>query len=151
MPEPSPFYRQHVALDEPVVDANTANRPWWSVVSRVDQLLADKAITVAQWRTFAVFRTLVEIAYPGSFRTQRFERLGGKHTLSDPTAANVRTITAARHLVAVRERIGAHHFEVLLAHALVNAKWRVLAKAFRIHPATMRRWTIAALQRLAAR
>lgn len=147
MTEPSPFYRQHVALDAPVVDA-TANRPWWSVRNHIGQLLAEKAITKAQAHAFAIFQILVEIAHPGSFRTQSFER---RDTAGDPTIIMARRIEAASKLVTVREHIGADSYKVLLAHALSNAKWRVLAQAFGVHPRTLRRQTIKALQRLAAR
>lgn len=147
MPEPSPFYRQHVALDEPVVDGN-AFRTWRRVRTHIDDLHDAKLVTDPQWRAFTLFAILVEIAHPGSYRTQSFER---SDTAGDPIVAMARRIEAASKLNGIGERIGKQHFEVLLAHALTNAKWRILAKAFRVHHSTMRRWTITALQRLAAR
>jgi hypothetical protein len=147
MTEPSPFYRQHVAIEAPVID-NVTFRPFWRIRTHIDQLLTDKAITLTQWRAYQQFRTLVEIVNAGEWRTQTLERLS---STNDPSIPLTRRADAARQLTQLRDRLGVRHYQVLLVHVIATAPWHVLARPFRVHPKTMRRWTIIALQRLAAR
>jgi hypothetical protein len=54
---PSVFYRQHHDVEIPRVD-DRHFRPAWRVLTRLDGLLADKAITAAEWHAAADFREL---------------------------------------------------------------------------------------------
>jgi hypothetical protein len=54
---PSAAYRQHHDVEAPRVD-NRHFRPAWPVLTRLDGLLADKAITAAEWHAAADYREL---------------------------------------------------------------------------------------------
>jgi hypothetical protein len=54
---PSALYRQHHDVEAPRVD-DRHFRPAWRVLTRLDGLLADKAITAAEWHAAADYREL---------------------------------------------------------------------------------------------
>jgi hypothetical protein len=54
---PSALYRQHHDVEVPRVD-DRHFRPAWRVLTRLDGLLAEKAITAAEWHAAADFRVL---------------------------------------------------------------------------------------------
>jgi hypothetical protein len=54
---PSALYRQHHDVEAPRVDERHF-RPAWRVLTRLDGLLADNAITAAEWHAAADYREL---------------------------------------------------------------------------------------------
>ena len=56
---PSAWYRQHHEVEAPRVD-DRHFRPAWRVLTRLDGLLADRAITAAEWHAAADYRELVD-------------------------------------------------------------------------------------------
>jgi hypothetical protein len=56
---PSVLYRQHHDVESPRVD-DRHFRPAWRVLTRLDGLLADHAITSAEWHAAADFRELID-------------------------------------------------------------------------------------------
>jgi hypothetical protein len=62
---PSALYRQHHDVEAPRVD-DRHFRPAWRVLTRFDGLLADPAITAAEWHAAADFRELVDRVRRGS-------------------------------------------------------------------------------------
>ena len=56
---PSAWYRQHHEVEAPRVD-DRHFRPAWRVLTRLDGLLADRAITSAEWHAAADYRELVD-------------------------------------------------------------------------------------------
>jgi hypothetical protein len=59
---PSALYRQHHDVEAPSVDERHF-RPAWRVLTRLDGLLADKAITAAEWHAAADYRELWGVSH----------------------------------------------------------------------------------------
>jgi hypothetical protein len=56
---PSLEFRQHHDVEAPRIDDRHFRPAWW-VLTRLDRLLADRAITSAEWHAAADFRELVD-------------------------------------------------------------------------------------------
>jgi len=101
---PTALYRQHHDVEAPRVD-DRHFRPAWRVLTRLDGLLADRAITSAEWHAAADFRavlsawacTLLEAAL---VRDLSWAALG-RHYRCDPKTARAWVIAAIKALRTV--------------------------------------------------
>lgn len=147
MNEPSKFYTQHHAVEAPVIDGREF-RPFWRVRTRLDQLLADRAITFSMWRAGVTFRRLAELVLAGQWPAKGpgldGVKIGGGY---DITVA--RRIDAIDRLGWIRLQLGGVAFDLLEAHAVDDVTWVELGKHYGVHAKTVRNWTIAALALLA--
>lgn len=146
MTEPSPFFRQHVALDAPEIDTRSF-RPYWRVRTRLDQLLDDRAITYAQWFAAFTFKRWVEHLVAGAYGGQSFDRSDRPSAGFDASAT--RSADVSGHLDRVCEYLRPDHLRVINLFVVWDCNFRDIARALRCHPQTARKRTIEALQALA--
>jgi hypothetical protein len=144
--QPSKFYRNHVALDAPAID-DESFRPYWRVRTRLDQLLLDRAISVVVWRAAASFRSLGEIVLAEAWQTRWLDQRASGF---DYGMALARRADALDRLRDIRRDLGDFAFDLLEAHLVDNETWTALGRRYRVHPKTVRSWTIVALKALAA-
>lgn len=143
--EPSPFFRQHVALDAPEIDARSF-RPYWRVRTRLDQLLIDHAISYAQWYAGVTFRLWVERRLGASYGGQSLDRSDRPSAGFDASA--VRGIDASDELDRVCVDLGADHLRLVSLFVVHDVNFRDIARALDCHPTTARKRTIDALRAL---
>lgn len=143
---PSPFFRQHHAVEAPLID-NRNFRQAFRVLTKLDQLLFDGAITKPVWRAGTLFRVTAEIVisedYPNS--SMMYNEHGGER---DHTQNH--RLDARKRLRVVRAALSDRDHRLLWQHVVEDLNWSEIARRRNVHPKTVRRWTIAALNRLAA-
>jgi hypothetical protein len=144
MSVPSRYYTQHVAVEAPRIDAS-AFQPYWKIVTRlrIDRLLADGAITIIEWRAAISFRDAVKLLAGGN---RGYDRARG----SGSSGSGVNRYAALRHVQNVRAMLGPLATALVWSCVIDDRSWAAVGVLFRIDPKTARRWTIAALQALAA-
>ena len=144
MTEPSPFFRQHHALESPSID-DTSFRPYWRVWTRLDQLLADQAIGPVVWRAGVGFRRLQEIVVTDQWKTPNLEYVGsGGGDMTVP-----RRLDALKAVALVRREIGSFAVDLLELHLVADLPWERLGQQYGVHRKTARNWTIICLEMLA--
>ena len=143
---PSSLYRQHHDVEAPRVD-DRHFRPAWRVLTRLDALLADKAITSAEWHAAADFRELVD-----HVRCRAFTRSSAFGTVR--AAGNSfrnwgpGDLDASARLCQIRAVLGAWAYTLLEAALVRDLSWAALGRHYRCDPKTARAWVIAAIKAL---
>jgi hypothetical protein len=143
--EPSPFYRQHVALDAPEINGSSF-RPFWRIRTHLDQLALDGTISHAEWLAARQFHRWAAIVLAGAWGSQSLDR-----TDAAPIADSLilaRRIDARDALHRVRSELGPVAFALLEAHIVNDETWRQIARRFAVTPPTARKWVIIALRAL---
>lgn len=145
---PSPYFRQHHAVDDPQIDA-LAFREWFRVRPRLEQLAFERAISIPEYHAALIFRRLAEIVLAGEWpRTPWLgETTGGGRAQFD--VAIPRYTEALNRLNDIRRELGPFGFDLLEAHLVKDWSWRRLGARLRRDPKTVRAWTIVALRALA--
>jgi DNA-directed RNA polymerase specialized sigma24 family protein len=144
--EPSRFARQHREdLEAPRVDA-TVFRQGWRIVTRLDGLLADGAISLAAWSAAVVFRQTWELAMT---LPQRGPPLMVQRGSGTPGGAALTRLDAVSRLRRMADALGPFHCRLLQAHVVQDLSWSEMARQHHVDRMTVRRWTIRALDRLA--
>jgi hypothetical protein len=146
MTTPSPYLHQHHTLDPPAIDA-LAFRTYWSIRSRLCQLLLDGAISWQAYHAGVAFRTAAEIVLSETWRTQwaAERRHPGRFGVSVG-----RRVDAATKLRTIRHALGDRNFNLLHLHLVDDLSWSKLGRRYHVHAKTIRNWTIAALNALEA-
>ena len=147
MTEPSPFFRQHHAVEAPAIDDATF-RPYWRLRPRLDQLLLDRAISITEWRAATLFRGDAERVAARRWRTSSTDRASGGGDLAIAIGLT-RYLDAAARLNEINRAIGAWAFDLLEAHIVDDLSWRLLGERYGVHSKTARSWTILSLRALA--
>jgi len=145
--EPTKYFQQHHAVEAPAIGEHSF-RPFWRVRTRLDQLLIDGAISFPVWRAAALFRTLSEIVIADDWPATSMTFSEGGALGFD--VSSIRRIDALNRLHAIRNCVGRTVFAMIERHVVEDQSWTQLAGYYGVHPKTVRSWTIAALQALAA-
>ena len=147
MSQPSTAYRQHHDVEAPRVDAS-AFRQGWRVVTRLDALASEGAIDAAIYAAAVEFRLAWEIALGRCGAPPLMEmRTGGRRS---PDGAMMSRLDALAALRLVADSLGAFDCKLLEACVILDQPWAVTGRQHAVADTTARRWTIAALARLAA-
>jgi hypothetical protein len=147
MTEPTKYFQQHHAVEPPAIDG-TAFRPYWSVRTRLNDLLRYRAISPIVWRAGIDFRRLAEIVLSEEWPAPGFQQSGSGSAGFD--VAIPRRIDAIDRLHFVRQKIGGFAVDLLEAHTVDDEPWEQMGKRYGVHPKTVRQWTILALNANAA-
>jgi hypothetical protein len=146
---PSVFYRQHHDVEIPRVD-DRHFRPAWRVLTRLDGLLADKAITAAEWHAAADFRELWDQVARSALLRSPIGRASmgiAGHRAFDGSLAG--DLDASARLRQIRGVLGAWACTLLEAVLVQDLSWAGLGRHYRCDPKTARAWVIAAIKVLA--
>jgi hypothetical protein len=145
---PSALYRQHHQVEAPRVD-DRHFRPHWRIITRLDGLLADRAITAAEWHAAADYRDLVDqfhrrtLARPAAMGTGTMLGVG-----SNVVERIVDNLDAGARLVQIRTALGAVACALLDAALVRDLSWAELGRELCRDPKTARAWVIAAIKAL---
>lgn len=143
---PSPFFRQHYAVEAPRVDDQMFQQAY-RVDPRINELLFDHAISLNVWHAGVMFRIASEIViaedYPSS--SMDYSEHVGRRDHTPVLRADAR-----KRLREVKRALGHDDYTLLEQHLVDDLPWRELARRRHVHAKTVKRWTIAALNRLAA-
>lgn len=143
---PSAYFRQHHAVEAPLIDDRNF-RLSYRVVPRLDQLMVDRAIPLSAWYAGIMFRLAAEIVisedWPSSSMVYADD--GGLRDFGQGLRVDAR-----KRLRDIRRALGDRDYFLLELHIVADLDWRELGRRRGVHPKTVRRWTIAALNRLAA-
>ena len=122
-------------------------RPAWRVLTRLDGLLADKAITAAEWHAAADYRELVDPVRCRAFtRSSAFGTVGAaRSSFGDWRAGD---LDASARLRQIRAMLGAWACTLLDAALVRDQSWAALGRHYRCDPKTARVWVIAAIKAL---
>jgi hypothetical protein len=147
VPEPDKFYTQHHAVEAPVID-DTEFRQYWRVHTRLDTLLADRAISIHEWRAGQAFRSIAHTVLATSWPTSKWLDSGRG-------GGGIDYVLVARHdaisrLHELHRDLGGFAIDLLEAHIVDDESWSAIGRRLRVHPKTARTWTIIALRALAA-
>jgi hypothetical protein len=143
---PSAVYRQHHDVEAPRVDGRHF-RLAWRVLTRLDRLLADHAITAVEWHAAADFRELVD-----GVRCRAFTRSSAFGTVR--AAGNsfrswvAGDLDASARLRQIRAVLGAWACTLLEAALVRDLSRAALGRHYRCDPKTARGWVIAAIKAL---
>jgi hypothetical protein len=149
MAEPSPFFRQHHAVEAPAID-QWHFRTYYRVWTRLDQLKADRAISPYVWLCGCEYRRIAELVLSDEFHPPNFEYGGMGHnsrgTDFDPSRGR---IDAGNHKAEIRKHLGGFAINLLELHLVGDLPWETLGKLYGVHRKTVKRWTIECLDGLA--
>jgi hypothetical protein len=141
---PSALYRQHHDVEVPRVD-DRHFRPAWRVLTRLDRLLADRAITSAEWHAAADYRELVDRVRRGALvRSSSLVRVVGS-VFPNWGAGD---LDASGRLQQIQTVLGAWTCALLEAALVQDLSWAALGRYYRCDPKTARAWVIAAIKAL---
>ena len=143
MTEPSPFFRQHHAIEAPAIDG-AEFRPYWRVWTRLDQLLADRAINATTWRAGVDFRRIAELVLSDQWKTPNFEHVGG----GGGENSVPRRLDALKRKAHIRAALGSFAVDLLELHLVGDLPWMQLGEHYGVDRRTARSWTIIALEAL---
>jgi hypothetical protein len=143
---PSALYRQHHDVEAPRVD-DRHFRPAWRVLTRLDGLLADHAITSAEWHAAADFRELVDQGRCRAFtRSSAFGTVGeAGNSFRNSVAGD---LDASARLRQIRAVLGAWACTLLEAALVRDLSWAALGRHYRCDPKTARARVITAIEAL---
>jgi hypothetical protein len=146
---PSPFYKQHHAVEAPVVDA-TEFRTAWRRRSPVDGLLAGGLISAREYRVAIGFRRTYEAAHRGSLTGSTWGT-----TFVDPHCRQPRPERSERELDAVGWIRTVEHalgglYPLVEWCVVAELSWCEIGRRVGIDPRTGRRWCAVAIAALAA-
>jgi hypothetical protein len=145
---PSALYRRHHDVEAPRVD-DRHFRPAWRVLTRLDGLLADKAITAAEWHAAADFRELWDrVSRAALIRSPigRVSKGTAGHRAFDVLLAG--ELDAVARLREIRKVLGAWACALLHLSVVRDQSWAALGRQYRCDPKTARAWVIAAIKAL---
>jgi hypothetical protein len=145
--QPTAHYRQHHDVEAPRVD-RIAFRPAWRVRTRLDQLLAHRAIRAQDWHRAVALRDDLELvlraAYPAT--PEPGVPSGSRHETPLPAISR---FDALARVGAICARLGEFAC-MLLRHALVDdPTWVALGAWLRVDPRTARSWVVRCIKALA--
>ena len=147
---PSALYRQHHDVEAPRVD-DRHFRPAWRVLTRLDGLLADKAITAAEWHAAADYRELWDRVSRAALIRSPIGRASmgtaGHHAFDVSLAGDFDSLARPRE---VRRALGAWPCTLLYLSVVRDQSWAALGRHYRCDPKTARAWVIAAIKALHA-
>jgi hypothetical protein len=142
MPRPSEFYQRHHNVEPPAIDG-LSFRPYWRLVTRLDQLLLDRAISQPEWRAARMFGQYCAIVQASAWRTQSLDRTPGSDPMDNVLVT--RRIDARKRLQMIRAALSRQDYELLELCTVDDPSWVNLAARYRVHPKTVRAWTISAI------
>jgi hypothetical protein len=118
-------------------------RPAWRVITRLDGLLADKAITAAEWHAADDFRELVD-------QVRSDPRHSGPSARPEIHFRNwvAGDLDASARLHQIRAVLGDCVCNLLEAALVQDLSWAALGRHYRCDPKTARAWVIAAIKAL---
>ena len=151
MSAPSPFYRHHHRVEAPRID-DRHFRAAWRVLTRLDGLLADGAITTAEWHAAADFRDIAEVALGGAASQSVLTRARtARYDASPTTDRLIARLDASSWLSAVARAIGGVATSLIKACVVDDLSWAAIGRRFGVDPKTARAWVITSIKVLAAR
>ena len=141
---PSALYRQHHDVEAPRVDDHHF-RPAWRVLTRLDRLLADRAITSAEWHAAADYRELVDQVRRGALVcSSSLVRVVGS-VFPNWVAGDLDASARLRQICAA---LGDWVCNLLEAALVRDLSWAALGRHYRCDPKTARAWVIVAIKAL---
>jgi hypothetical protein len=146
--EPNAYFRQHVAVEAPIID-ETEFRPYWRVHTRLDALLHDRAINFVEWRAGQAFRSIAETILAKSWPASKWLDSGARGSSGFNLSLGVRHDALGR-LHKLHDKLGSFAIDLLEAHVVDDESWTSIARRYGVHPKTARTWTVIALRALAA-
>lgn len=144
--KPTAEFRRHHDVEEPRVDER-AFRQGWLVRTRLDQLLADRRITRAEFQAAIEFRNAWAAARELAGIEPGMRRTGGA---SSADAAMIARLDAATELRTAEAAIGVLATRLLVASIVHDLTWAAIGRALGRSPHTVREWTALAIRDLAA-
>jgi hypothetical protein len=145
MAEPTPFFRQHHAIEAPAID-QWHFRTYYRVWTRLDQLKADHAISPYVWLCGCEYRHIAELVLSDDWKCPSFEAIGAGGIPYDPSRGR---IDAGNRKAEIRKHLGAFAVNLLELHLVGDLPWETLGKLYGVHRKTVRGWTIECLEGLA--
>jgi hypothetical protein len=151
MSAPTPFYLQHHRVEAPSVDERHF-RQAWRVLTRLDGLLADGAITTAEWHAAADFRDMAEFALGGAASHSVLTGARTARSAASPTTDRlVARLDARSWLDEVTRAIGIVACALIQACVVDELSWAAIGRRFGVDPKTARAWVITSIKALATR
>jgi hypothetical protein len=144
---PSALYRQHHDVEAPRVDERHF-RPAWRVLTRLDGLLADRAIDAAEWHAAADYRELVDQVAGAALIRSPIGRASIGAVAHHVASSLAGELDAFNRLRAIRDRLGAWVCSLLDLALVRDLSWAALGRRYRCDPKTARAWVIAAIKAL---
>jgi hypothetical protein len=145
MPQPSLHYRQHYeTVRPPRIDQRTF-RQGWTVMTRLDGLLRDKAISAGIYEAAMQFRR----DYETGLLRRRMGLMALPGEPSNDDGHEVRRIDALGRLRQTVIRLGAFDARLVEQCVVHDAAWETTGRQLGVTRKTARAWTVAALHRLA--
>jgi hypothetical protein len=145
---PSALYRQHHDVEAPRVD-DRHFRQAWRVLTRLDGLLADRAITAAEWHAAADYRELWDRVSRAALIRSPIGRASigsaGHHAFDISLAGELDALARLRE---VRSVLGAWPCTLLYLSVVRDQSWAALGRHYHCDPKTARAWVIAAIKAL---
>ena len=141
-------FQQHHDVEPPRVDARHF-RPAWRVLTRLDGLLADNAITAAEWHAAADYRELWDRVSRAALIRSPIGRASvgtAGHRAFDVSLAG--ELDAVARLRKIRKALGAWTCTLLYISVVRDQSWAALGRHYRCDPKTARAWVIAAIKAL---
>ena len=124
-------------------------RPAWRVLTRLDGLLADKAITAGEWHAAADFRELWDQVARSALLRSPIGRasmgIAGRRAFDGSLAG---ALDAHNRLREIRRRLGAFACTLLYLSVVRDLSWAALGREYDRDPKTARAWVVAAIKAL---
>lgn len=142
---PSAFYAQHFKLDAPRIDER-AFRPFWRIKRqcRLDRMLVAGDIDIRMWSAAIRLRDAARQLFGGvpsygERKPKGFAQDGALYRMQNRAFVQ-----------RVHDQLGPVATALVWSCAIDDSSWAVLGARLRVSPKTAKRWTIAALEALAA-
>jgi|SRR5580692_4052144 hypothetical protein len=143
MAQPSDAYRQHHDVAAPRIDAKSF-RQGWRIVTRLDVLFDEGAIDGATYEAGAAFGRDWEVGLNQRSPLMSFGRRGGA-----PGSGAIDRLKVLARLRRIAAALGPFDTRLLQECIILDQPWTVTGREHGVADTTARRWTIAALGRLA--
>jgi hypothetical protein len=144
--QPSPEFRRHHDVAPPRVDRR-AFRQGWQVHTRLMQLRDDGAIDEAAYQAAIRFRADWDAAF-GRGRSAPLLALPGSGSMTEHDRM-FRRLAVLDRLTAAAAHVGPFFAKLLQQCVVEDRTWAWIARTHGVSDKTARKWTIAALGRLA--
>lgn len=148
---PTREYHRHHVVEAPRIDDRHFH-PAWRVLTRLDGLLADGAITTAEWHAAADFRDMAEFALGGAASHSVLTGARTARSVASLTADRlVARLDARSWLDEVARVIGTVPCALIKAFVVDDMSWAAIGRCFGVDPKTARAWVITSIKALATR
>jgi hypothetical protein len=142
----STYLAQHAEFEAPAIDGEHF-RPYWRKQNRtrLDDLLAEKAIGTREYLAAILYRDLIARAVQsawGGWRTETIDRSTSSLQINGRASAESR-------LADIRAQLGGFAAVLIDLVVVLDLPWRELGRRYRVDPKTIKRYAVTTLQLLA--